>query len=83
MDGVPLVETLLSEPDTAQPSTSLENIEVDQPRSKRRRTSGKPGKSGAGSKTKLVNAVSDEAENGGKNSKHPQQSSTEKSDSTY
>ena len=62
-----LVETLLSEPDPAQPSTSGASIEFDHPRSKRPRISGKTGKSGAASKVKPVNAVSDEAGNGGKN----------------
>ena len=47
-----LVETLLSEPHPAQPSTSGASIEVDHPRSKRPRISGKTGKSGAASKTR-------------------------------
>ena len=62
-----LVETLLSEPERAQPSMSGASIEVDHQRSKWPHISGKTEKSGAASKVKPVNAISDEAGNGGKN----------------
>ena len=52
-----LVETLLSEPNLAQPSTPGASMEVDHLRSKWPSISGK---SGAASKVKSVNAVSDE-----------------------
>ena len=42
MDEI-LVETRLSESDLAQPGTSIGNAEVEQPQSKRPRTSGKSG----------------------------------------
>ena len=63
MDEI-LVETLLSESDPAQPGTSVENAEVDQPQTKRPRISGK---SGAASKTKPIHADNGDAEIGAKN----------------
>ena len=59
-----LVETRLSESDLAQPGMSVENAEVDEPQSKRPRTSCK---SGAASKTKPIHADSDDVEIGAKN----------------
>ena len=63
MDEI-LVETRVSESDPAQPGTSIENAEVEQPQSKRPRTSGK---SGVASKTKPIHTASDDIEFGGKN----------------
>ncbi|CAB4015100.1 Hypothetical predicted protein [Paramuricea clavata] len=72
LDDMLAEAALLSEPDpdSAQPRTSGELTEIEQPRAKRARTSGKTGKAGAASVIKPVHAISSdvvtEAENGAK-----------------